>query len=674
MIRGTRLFTFALVALVTISLQAQQTVASLAEIFDSLKVGDSTAVAAGTVIRQGNMEFTLTGGVAAPVLAGQETIGYFFKGRGSYVYRVTDKDEVVVAGSNAKRAASLGFTEKDGTATVTDAFDRALFWMGGVPMPKIQAAGGGESLAAAFAEHETAFQRDVSMPAVHQFILQRLNAPKKALFRAELAGGSSDGVYVYDEADRGMETLYVLQRGSGRVSRNMAFPITISDHPIARSLRKMPEPRFQLTGIDYTLLADGNDAKLTITETFTGYRPGVTALRLDQFNIVYDEDAERTVRVKSAKDEKGNELSLDHRADELIVGLTAPLTPNATAKVTFEIEGNFLVRPSGDSFWQLGVAPWFPQPDLVEQYYTVHSVVKVKNPFVPFAPGKTVHRGNEGEFNVVENVIEKPVQFAVVHAGKYYSEEETRNGVTVRVATYAGKNSRAIKQLTNLTFGIIESYQFFLGPFPFPELNIIEMNTWGYGQAPPGTMFITKEAFNPIQGELNQMFSQGINERFAHEIAHQYWGHVVKMPSSEEQWITESFAEYSAAIFLKRLKKDGTYESLVRHWQKNASDASKYSSILTANRVRIRGDNMTQFMTRTGLIYDKGAYLLAALHKELGDQLFLSFLKSYQTNFRWKYGSSETVGAVLQFITKKDYAPFLNDYFYGTKMPEVSLK
>jgi aminopeptidase N len=239
------------------------------------------------------------------------------------------------------------------------------------------------------------------------------------------------------------------------------------------------------------------------------------------------------------------------------------------------------------------------------------------------------------------------------------------------VATYAGKNSRAIKQLTNLAFGILDSYQIFLGPFPFPELNIIEMNTWGYGQAPPGTMFITKEAFNPTLGELNQLFSQGINERFAHEIAHQYWGHVVKMPSGEEQWITESFAEYSSAIFLKKLKKDGTYESLVRHWQKNASDASKFSSIMTANRVRIHGDNMQQFMTRTGLIYDKGAYLLAALHKELGDQLFLSFLKSYQTNFRWKYGSSESVGAMLKFITKKDYTQFMDDYFYGNKMPQM---
>jgi peptidase M1-like protein len=672
MTRGTRLFSFALAALVTMSLQAQETVASLAEIFDSLKIGDSVTVPAGTTFRQGNIEFTL-GGVAAPVTAGKETIGYFFKGRGSYAYKVVDKDEVVVSASNAKRGASLTFN--DATSTITEGFDRGFFWVLGAPLPNLNATPGGEALGTTFDEHQKVFQRDVSTPAVHQYILQKLNAPKKVVFRAELAGGRDESVYVFDEADRGMETLYVMQRGEGRITRGMAFPVSISDHPIAQGLRKPPMPRFQLTGIDYTLIGDGNEAKLSMTETFTGARPGIRALRLDQMNVMHDDDGrERTLRVVTAKDEKGNELSFDHRDGELIVGLPAVLAPNADAKVTFEIAGDFLIRPSGDSFWQLGVMPWFPQPDLVEQYYTVHSIVKVKKPFVPYAPGKTVRRVEEGDFNVVENLIDKPVQFAVVHAGKYYSEEETRNGVTIRVATYAGKNSRAMKQLTNLAFGIIENYQVFLGPFPFPELNIIEMNTWGYGQAPPGTMFITKEAFNPTLGEMNQLFSQGINERFAHEIAHQYWGHVVKMPSSEEQWITESFAEYSAAIFLKKLKKDGTYESLVRHWQKNAGDASKYSSIMTANRIRTRGDNMTAFRSRTALIYDKGAYLLAALHQELGDQLFLSFLKSYQTNFRWKYGSAESVGQMLQFVTKKDYGPFLDDYFYGTRMPQVQVK
>lgn len=89
----------------------------------------------------------------------------------------------------------------------------------------------------------------------------------------------------------------------------------------------------------------------------------------------------------------------------------------------------------------------------------------------------------------------------------------------------------------------IKFYEPWLGPFPFREFNIIEMNDLGWGQAPPGIMFITKEAFNPLINVESRLYSRGVNQRFVHEIAHQYWGIVVKMGHPQEQWLTESFSE-----------------------------------------------------------------------------------------------------------------------------------
>jgi aminopeptidase N len=378
----------------------------------------------------------------------------------------------------------------------------------------------------------------------------------------------------------------------------------------------------------------------------------------------------RALHVRGVSDDSGRPLRFDHRNGELLIELEGPAPPDRPVRVRFEIEGNFLVRPSGDNFWVLGVEAWFPQPELGEQYYTLHSVVKVPKPFLPFASGKTVSRRTEDNLNVLETRVEQPVQFAVALAGKYDFEEQTKNGVTIRVATYAIKNTRAMKQLADLAAAIIGYYEQFLGPFPFPEFDILEINDWGFGQAPAGVMFITKEAFNPLMGETNQLFSQGINERFAHEIAHQYWGLAVKMPSHEEQWLTESFAEYSAALFLKQFKGSATYNSLVNHWKSGASFATDAAPIPLANLVSLPNDPRTRFAIRTGLIYDKGAYLLATLHKELGDDAFLTFLKSYQKSFRWKFGSTKTVAGLLQYMTKKDYGPFFEKYYWGTAMPK----
>jgi hypothetical protein len=374
-------------------------------------------------------------------------------------------------------------------------------------------------------------------------------------------------------------------------------------------------------------------------------------------------------RVKSVRDSARTDLPFHHANDLIVVGLPAEAAPGRPLQLTFEIDGDFLYRPGGDNYWVLGTEPWFPQPGLNGSYYTVRATVRVKKPFVPFAPGVTVSRRAEGEDNVLEVKIDKPVERVVVAAGKYHHSEDTRNGVTVRVAAYALGNTRAVKQLTDLAFGIIDYYQRFLGPFPFPEFNIIEINSYGFGQAPPGTMFITQEALNPYTFEENRVFSQGVNERFAHEIAHQYWGHVVKMPSLEEQWLSESFSEYCAALFLRDRKDKATHQSLINHWRAKARTAQDASPIPLANRVYLPQDPRTNFAIRTGLIYDKGAYLLATLHKELGDEAFLTFLKSYQKSFEWKFGTTKQVYGLLQAITKKDYQPFFAQYYWGTALP-----
>ena len=68
----------------------------------------------------------------------------------------------------------------------------------------------------------------------------------------------------------------------------------------------------------------------------------------------------------------------------------------------------------------------------------------MKKPFVPFASGRTVSRRQEGDENIVETELDKPDRFAIVMAGSYQFEEETRDGMTVRVASYAAKNDIAI--------------------------------------------------------------------------------------------------------------------------------------------------------------------------------------------------------------------------------------
>jgi aminopeptidase N len=125
---------------------------------------------------------------------------------------------------------------------------------------------------------------------------------------------------------------------------------------------------------------------------------------------------------------------------------------------------------------------------------------------------------------------------------------------------------------------------------------------------------------------------------------------------------------------MKDAGRPGDYTKAFAHWKADAKDSTNVSTIPMANRLYNQGDWVDSYVTRNNLVYAKGAILLAALHKELGDEQFLTFLKSYQKSFKGKYGNTALVMGLLQFLTKKDYAPFFEQYFYGTAMPDVKMK
>lgn len=651
-------------------------VSALAEQFDNPTLGPAAAVSNVTIKLSNRMSVTLASGNAAPVMAGKEQIGLFFTGSGTLSYRSDDKAEAVNVKFNARKASDFKVTEGADANVLESEFKQLYLRSAGIQLPAL--SGSGEAPAAPF----NAFRDELKQrwtPATHLLIKQRLDNPTAAVAVAEFIG-AQNALYVLDTIESRSEQLYALRRENRMAVRDLAgywWPVTISDVPVGRNRRAFVEPLYLLTDLDYTLVdKEKENVELTITETIMPRIAPQSVFRFDLHSTTFDSNGKtRHHNVRSVTDASGKELSFDHKNGSILVGLPQKLGVNVPAKLTFKIDGDFLFRHGAYDAWQLGTAPWFPQPDLNGQYYTIHSVVKVKKPHVAFAPGVTVRKGEEGDYNVIETRLDKPVQFAVVHGGKYHVDEEvydagTAQQLTIRVASYALNNPRAMKQLSNLAWKMVRNYEPWLGPFPFKEFNIIEIPELGFAQAPPGTMFITKEAFNPTMGEDNKAFSRGINERFAHEIAHQYWGHVVKMGSIEEQWVTESFAEYSSALLMKNLKK-GAYDKMLAHWKANANDATEVSSIALANRIRIASDPGAGFRHRTYLIYDKGAYLLAALHKQLGDDKFLTFMRSLQGIFAWQFLTTPDMAKLLQRIDGKDYMPFFEAYYYGTEMPKL---
>ena len=77
------------------------------------------------------------------------------------------------------------------------------------------------------------------------------------------------------------------------------------------------------------------------------------------------------------------------------------------------------------------------------------------------------------------------------------------------------------------------------------------------------------------------------------------------------------------------------------------------------------------YSDRFGLLYGKGPLMLHALRQELGDQVFFTLLKSFISNFRFKWAETAQFIRITSVIAKKDYQPWFDRYLLGTESPKL---
>lgn len=642
---------------------------SLATYMDSFQQLQGESVSVNNVTwAWGNATFTFVSGSLAEVEAPDGTKGIFFEGRGAFIYHSVDPSEAAVTQFNTQKLTNFAVEKGEQDVQLSTDFQR-IFLRGTGSGFQLPSGPPGADLRKAFTQHQQDYVQNRGPAGIHRLTHHTLNGDKQPFVIAQIDADRRHLVYTFDPTTRQRESVYVLQKNEDRNGprANYLNPAFLSDQPIGGARAKFVHAPYLLTHIDYQLTANDRNLDLKITETVRPSRP-MRALLFSLISEVADRYDLFPYTLQSVKDEAGNALDFHHHNNSLIVILPKTAPANTPLKLSFHIQGDILVRPFGNNYWKLHTFPWFPRPDLNGRFYTVSGTSRINAPFEIFASGDAVNRSQEGDTNILETRVDKPIQFFTVHGGKYLYEETEKDGLSITVASYGLEKSRAFRNLDLMTRELINFYQSFLGPFPFKNFQIVELDGQGFGQAPPGMMFITSEAFSPLDRD-NRRMSRTVYQRLAHEVAHQYWGHAVKMGSYEEQWFTESFAEYCAALAVRAFQSEGRYKNMIRAWRGHAKQATKVSSIPTAYLI-FGKDPLKNRLWRQYLVYDKGAYLLHKIHKDLGDERFAQFLKLYQDTFAWKFASTHEAIRVLDAISEEDYPNWFQQYFWSTQLPK----
>src|SRR5258706_3353103 len=361
--RNSRLLVTALVLCSPVSLFAAAPLTDFVGAMNHPRLGD-TATVSNATWTVGHMTVRFGAGSMARVLAGSEQVGVYFKGSGTFEYVTVEAAELPVVDHNVKAVAHVRMTADATHATLSQEFTDVLLLGGGVPMPEV-AGSGGAPLAESFAQHAALFDRMRGAPATHALAVQKFSFPSAKRVFAQFTGGRDNILYDYDDVEDHDESIYTVAplstfTGDKRIQQRL-YTSMLSDQPVGRDHWTAAKPPFALVGLDFSLVADGDNAKAEVTETIVRPVAGENVLRFAMRDeaIVKENVAARTFHVRSVTDEQGRALPFDHQLGDLVVAVDG--LPGQAIKLKFAIDGDFLVREGGDNAWQLGLGePWFP--------------------------------------------------------------------------------------------------------------------------------------------------------------------------------------------------------------------------------------------------------------------------------------------------------------------------
>lgn len=403
---------------------------------------------------------------------------------------------------------------------------------------------------------------------------------------------------------------------------------------------------------DYSIYKDANDDKIwlkaDVEMKFTSRVDGLDVVRL---GLIEENDREDLI-IRGITADGTNPLPYVHQNGEIVIELPKPLAKGEASSIRFLYGGpiiSVIVQPrpkasiqaqnaaSADdkaalaliSYGLLNTYPWFPQQATTRDRYTWDWTVRTQRPLEAAVSGTTVDEKIEGDFKVIRVKETVPSLLASIIVGRYSIFGDTvqlpdGRTVTLRIYSHPGKQSENSKDLLQQAKECLLVYSQYFGPYPYQELDLAQMGyDFGFAQAPPGLVQMTGEVYlsKTFLATFYQFRDPQLSDYFIpHEVAHQWWGHRVGWLYYRDQWISETLAEFSAALFMEVSEGEKGYADRRHTWEREGGLNTKKTGPLW-----LGGRNAERYQMT---VYRRGPLLMDKLMKDLGREKLMLALRA----------------------------------------------
>ncbi len=455
------------------------------------------------------------------------------------------------------------------------------------------------------------------------------------------------------------------------------------------------------------------NAHLFSTATIT-FEPLLTGERVLKFGLLPN------LRVTRVIDEQSQDLYFiqESRKED---GSFYAILPNATQtgreySITVQYEGDKVLEQAGEGcFYVRARTSWYPNLNGFGERALYDLTFKVPRKYKIISVGNLQGESVEAEYAVSHWVTPNPVAVAGFNYGQYKRLELPDEITNYNISGYyltelpdRLRNFRALQSMSpeSMTKYALEQTRaqlqlctFYFGKSPFEKIYITEQPDFAFGQSWPNLVYLPISAYTDstqrwmLFGHINSKFTGFVQEITPHEVAHQWWGHAVGWASYHDLWLSEGFAEFSAALFLQ--------QAIGKNWQKDYIEFwdRLHDRILEKNNFGVAPNDAGPMWMGLRLIspktesayqnvtYAKGAYVLEMLRSMMynpqdNDKNFIDMMHDFVASHRDKAASTESFKAIAEkHITKAmDFEGngrldwFFDEWVYGTQIPKYHLE
>jgi aminopeptidase N len=274
---------------------------------------------------------------------------------------------------------------------------------------------------------------------------------------------------------------------------------------------------------------------------------------------------------------------------------------------------------------------------------------------------------------VYEFTTSQPLRYLAFVVSRFVRAEAATTGPNGlnRLVLANPRQARRGREMGDRARDIAEFYQSILGDYPFPSFTLALVESDLPGGHSPGYFAVLNQPLptSPVVWRNDPASFDDYPEFFlAHELAHQWWGQAVGWRNYHEQWLSEGFAQYFAALYAQHARGDERFVSMLRQFRRWGIQQSDDGPIYLGYRLgHIRSDSRIF----RALVYNKSAAVLHMLRRLIGDEEFFRGMRRFYDSARFRKVGTDDLRAAMEAEAGQSLERFFDRWIYGSTLPRL---